>query len=278
MNRKPILIAGLHRSGTTWLAKMLSLPWEVKYISEPFNPNTGLKVFTDWMVYISEANQAKYLPEIEKPFKFRGKFRFNLPALKYWATGLVLGQKRVLIKGVGGAVYSAEWLVKNFDLEMLGIIRHPAAFYASLKRMNWRFDFNNLLKQDDLMKDYLSPFKDKMEKKDMSFAEEAGLLWLVVNYVLDIYVTRNSNWILVRHEDLSANSVDQYQELYRRFGLDFTPQIEKAIRVHSGAGNVSDVSDYKKALILKRDSKSIVKNWQKHLSAGEVEIIRNITG
>ena len=39
-NNQPILIIGLHRSGTTWLAKMLSLPDEIRYVSEPFNPNT----------------------------------------------------------------------------------------------------------------------------------------------------------------------------------------------------------------------------------------------
>lgn len=37
MRKLPILITGAHRSGTTWLGKIVSLSNGVRYIHEPFN-------------------------------------------------------------------------------------------------------------------------------------------------------------------------------------------------------------------------------------------------
>ena len=38
---KPIFLTGTHRSGTTWIAKMLAPPG-IWHLHEPFNPNQGL--------------------------------------------------------------------------------------------------------------------------------------------------------------------------------------------------------------------------------------------
>ena len=37
MHTKPILVTGSHRSGTTWVGKMLAATGSVGYIHEPFN-------------------------------------------------------------------------------------------------------------------------------------------------------------------------------------------------------------------------------------------------
>ncbi|MDO8669180.1 MAG: sulfotransferase [Candidatus Buchananbacteria bacterium] len=277
MTNKPILIIGLHRSGTTWLAKILSLPREVKYISEPFNPNTGLKSFTRWMIYINNNNGDKYFSDIEKLFRFRGDLHFTLPNIKYLANRFWPGQKRILMKGIGGAVFSTNWLVEKFDMQVVAIMRHPAAFYASLKRLNWRFDFDNLLSQSDLMADYLEPFRQLMEKKNMSFSEEAAVLWLCVNYVLDKYIGSHPECIFKRHEDLSLNPIEEFRDIYNKLGLNFNAKIEQQINKFSNSGNKAE-AEKNKAVELKRNSQAIVKNWKKHVSSEEIKIIKDITG
>ncbi|MEK7653528.1 MAG: hypothetical protein AAB358_03545 [Patescibacteria group bacterium] len=272
---KPILVIGSHRSGSTWIGKMISSAKGVVYLSEPFNPKTGLKIFTDWFTYISEKNQDKYLSEIKKLLKFRGGYRLNLPALKYWATGFMLGEKRPLLKDPIASL-SADWLAKNFNLEVLVIIRHPVAFYASLKRVNWRFDFENFLKQKDLMADYLFAFADEMKKPDKSFAEEAGLLWLYLNYVLDKFIQKNPDWVVKRHEDISLNPLVEFKDIYQKFSLEFTPEIEQVIKIYSSDKNPIDVSS-DKSLVLERDSRSLIKNWKKHISEEEISTIKKIT-
>ena len=36
----PILVTGAHRSGTTWVGKMLALAPGIGYVHEPFSPRT----------------------------------------------------------------------------------------------------------------------------------------------------------------------------------------------------------------------------------------------
>ncbi|UCF28983.1 MAG: sulfotransferase family protein, partial [Chloroflexota bacterium] len=61
MQSSPILVTGAHRSGTTWVGKMLAAGRETAYISEPLNvwhrPGV-LRVPTQyWYTYINEDNQ-----------------------------------------------------------------------------------------------------------------------------------------------------------------------------------------------------------------------------
>ena len=62
------------------------------------------------------------------------------------------------------AVFSAAWLARTFGMRVVLSVRHPAAFAASLKRLDWTFDFNQLLAQPLLMRDLLEPFGEQLER------------------------------------------------------------------------------------------------------------------
>ncbi|WP_075261386.1 sulfotransferase [Geobacillus thermocatenulatus] len=47
----PILVTGAHRSGTTFVGKMLSLHPSIGYIQEPFNKDFGVKGIENWFLY-----------------------------------------------------------------------------------------------------------------------------------------------------------------------------------------------------------------------------------
>jgi hypothetical protein len=269
---KPILITGSHRSGSTWVGKMLSLPVSVRYVSEPFNPGYGLKIFKSWFKYIKDDDSRYSLP-ISRALKFRGNYHLTLPALKYFANNLCPLKKRPLVKDPI-ACFSSAWLAQKFDMDVVVLFRHPVAFYISLKRMDWHFDFKNLTNQPDLMIDYLHPLEDLIKKENKSFAQEAAILWLCIYHVLDIYITQNSDWIVKRHEDISNDPVGEFEDLYDKLGLEFTGRIEKKIKKHSSGGK--EKSD--KALNLNRVSTNISKEWTNKVSQEEIDIIKNITG
>ena len=51
--KRPILVTGAHRSGSTWTGKMLALAENAYYLHEPFN--VGLRPdspFEDWFTYL----------------------------------------------------------------------------------------------------------------------------------------------------------------------------------------------------------------------------------
>lgn len=59
-NKKPILVTGSHRSGSTWVGRMLALSPSVGYIHEPFNIRHRHGIckahFEYWFQYICDEN------------------------------------------------------------------------------------------------------------------------------------------------------------------------------------------------------------------------------
>src|SRR5699024_395375 len=50
----PVLVTGIHRSGSTFTGKMLSLNKNVGYIQEPFNQYYGLSLFDTDFKYLTQ--------------------------------------------------------------------------------------------------------------------------------------------------------------------------------------------------------------------------------
>src|SRR5215831_9468235 len=80
----PILVTGAHRSGTTWVGRMLALAPGVGYIHEPFNPRTpaGLSSapFDRYFTVVTTENEGRYLPGLERTVAFR----YDLGAQLRW--------------------------------------------------------------------------------------------------------------------------------------------------------------------------------------------------
>ena len=53
---KPILVTGAHRSGTTWVGKMLALAPGVGYVHEPFNPRFSAGRFDRYFTVVTREN------------------------------------------------------------------------------------------------------------------------------------------------------------------------------------------------------------------------------
>ena len=156
----PILVTGTHRSGTTWVGKMLAADAMTAYISEPLNvlhrPGVFRAKVKYWYQYICEENERDYIPAFEELLEFdyhlwdeirslrsrRDVLRMGRDFLIFY-NGLMRGQ-RLLIKDPF-AVFSAPWFAKHLNSKVVITVRHPAAFASSLKRLNWPFDFQDLL-------------------------------------------------------------------------------------------------------------------------------------
>ncbi|HUH21151.1 MAG TPA: hypothetical protein VLZ09_04715, partial [Gaiellaceae bacterium] len=58
--KRPILVTGAHRSGTTWVGKMLALAPGVGYVHEPFNPRFSAGRFDRYFTVVTRENEARY--------------------------------------------------------------------------------------------------------------------------------------------------------------------------------------------------------------------------
>ena len=295
--RKPILVTGSHRSGSTWVGKMIAASPDVGYIKEPFNlehrPGICSAKFDRWFTYITEENETDFFQAIDRTVHFSYNLQAEIAAIKSLKDFFRLlrdyknfyqyrtAKVRPLLKDPI-AVFSAEWLAKKFDMDVVVLIRHPAAFVSSYTKKNWHFDFKHLLEQPLLMEQHLYPFEKEMQEsttKKYDAVDEASLLWKLIYHVVAKYRDNHQDWIFAKHEDISSNPVDGFQEIFEFLDLDLSDQIKDTIREYSGSQNPSETTKQENLfhLHLKRDSKSNIKNWQNRLSDAEISRIRDNT-
>jgi hypothetical protein len=285
-NRKPILVTGSHRSGTTWIGKMLSINEEIAYIHEPFNIKYGVvrELFDNWFQYISEENAAVHSSKITKLLQYKYPLRQQLkqaPFLPSIGNKLVFGMhklrhRRPLIKDPL-AILSCEWLQKTYNMDVLITVRHPAAFYSSLKVKNWNFDFNNLSNQTHALNTILSPYSElivQYSKNPPNLIDQSILIWNIIHSLINKWKIKHHDWVIIRHEDISRDPLNTFKSLYKNFNLDFNQTVRKNILSTSGSHNPSEQTPGKE---FTRNSKANIFNWKKRLSESEIKNIRDKT-
>ncbi|HLP60140.1 MAG TPA: sulfotransferase [Candidatus Deferrimicrobium sp.] len=292
---RPILITGAHRSGSTWVGQMVAKSPEVCYIFEPFNKDFGpgvcRAVFDTWFPYVTRENEGPYRRCIAEilDYKFhsfkellliRTKSQARLWLENFYRLHMArIKKQRILFKDPI-AFFSAPWLAEVFDFQVVVLIRHPAAFAGSLKRLKWHFPFHDLLKQPLLIEGPLHPFKEEIAgaaQGSPDIIEQAALLWKIIYTRTLAYRQEYPGWIFMRHEDISFDPTGKFKSLYESLGLTFTPGIDRDIREYSAGSNPKERPDGQ-ATFLKRDSKENIAGWKKHMLPGDVERVRQITG
>lgn len=290
--QRPILVTGAHRSGTTWVGKMLAAGGEAAYISEPLNMHHRLGVLRlpthYWYSYISADNEAEYLPALLEMLSFRYHLGVELRSLRSLKDVLRMGRdwniftrgrifhKRPLIKDPF-AVFSAPWFAKRLNCQVVVTVRHPAAFVSSLKRLNWPFKFANLLDQPLLMRDWLADYRQEMESTS---AEDTvtlgGLLWKMIYNAVSEYKKTNPDMLLVHHEELSIAPMEDFETVYQQLGLRFNSKAEQAILKTSHGKNPAEISK-NSAHSIRVDSRLNLENWKRRLTHAEIDCVRAVT-
>lgn len=288
-SQKPILVTGSHRSGSTWVGNMLSIQPAVAYVNEPFNikyhPGTPRPHFEHWYTYVCEENEALHYEYIQDCLTYRSRILQN--TLKYGSMndikkqiryqGRILNarrtRKRPLMKDPL-AVLAVEWLANTFDMEVVLLIRHPAAFVGSLKKANWPHPFDHFLQQPILMEKHLSEFKSEIAKfvqTEQDLVNQGILLWnIIYSMVLKYQASYDQKWIFIKHERISANPLLEFELLYNRLEIPFTNHVENRIAEFSVVKPEDQDS-------LRRDSKTVIKNWQKRLTKNEIACVKEKT-
>ena len=240
----PILVTGSHRSGSTWVGRMLALDPRVGYIMEPFNllhrPGICRAHFKHWFQHVSADDEEDYASAIEDCLNFRYSVAAELVSIRtardmgrmvrdFWifANHRLHGRRALMKDPI--ALFSAGWLSHRFDMDVVVLVRHPAAFAGSLKAAHWPHPFQHFLAQEELIERYLTGFRQEIEEQARNpgdIIDQAILLWNVFHSVIYQYQSEYASWHFLRHEDLSRDPVANYRDLYNELGLEFSARIE----------------------------------------------------
>lgn len=290
----PILVTGSHRSGTTWAGRMLAVSPGVGYVHEPFSPRRwpgwSRRRVPHWYQYVCGENEAEYVRLVEDVVAFRyppetllrvrhARQAFQVAEEAPWALWHRLRGSRPLIKDPI-ALMSAGWLAERFGMQVMVMIRHPAAFAGSLVRLDWpRFDFRNWADQPLFLRDLAKPYEEPIRSFDperQDLIDEAVLLWNVIHHVIEGYRDRHPDWAFVRHEDLAEEPVKGFQGLFERLDLVWDGTAERIIARSSTDEARKEVPAYLHRTV-RRDSRSARWTWARRLTPDQLERVREGT-
>jgi hypothetical protein len=286
----PILITGAHRSGTTWVGKVLAGDPHIAYISEPLHRNHSRGVFDQsidfWYQYICDDNGDQFHSAYQKTIRFDFQIRAGLKDVKNLkaAGKLLINQisfighslqgRRILFKDPF-AVVSVPWFIQRLNAQVIIMVRHPLSFISSLQRLQWQFDFEDLLQQPLLMRDHLEPFREEMiqtNRNKEDIIAQGILLWRMIYFIVDQYRVQKRNIKIVRHEDISITPERIFSEICDYLGVEYSESIKGTVRRSSQAGNPAEVSeDDEHAVYL--DSRANLRNWRKRLNESDINRI-----
>jgi hypothetical protein len=160
------------------------------------------------------------------------------------------------------------------------MIRHPAAFAGSLKRLDWPpFDFGNWAEQPLFLRDLAGPYEAQIRefaKGGGDLIDQAILMWNVIHHVIRAYRQRHPEWSFVRHEDLAEEPLKGFRDLYERLDLVWDRTAETVIRRSSAHQSRREVPAYLHRTV-RRDSRAARWTWLHRLTPEERERIREGT-
>ncbi len=256
---------------------MLALSKNSLIAHEPFNIQpwayalNGLAKY--WFSYAPALPEDAGLEAFSKVLQRRTRKLFLKNQLQHWMPPLRRG--RLIIKDPIAAL-SSDWIAKNFDLDVIVLVRHPAAFAASLKRLGWWHPLEHFLKQTMLMQRHLEPYRAEIASKPQDIVEQAAIIWKCLYSVLFTYLDSNPNWLVRKHEVLSGNPVAELRGLYETLGLEWTATVEENVVRYTRCGNPVDLP---KGTVhqIRRDSVANITRWKETLTEEEIARVYEIT-
>jgi hypothetical protein len=273
---RAIFISGTHRSGTTWVARMLAVPglW---YVHEPFNPNKH--VWNEAFSYVptdgSNENVDRHMDRV-----LRGGFRsaslsgpvdHPLMPLRLLKPPI----RRVMVKDPLACLLTG-YLTRRFDLQSFVLFRHPCGFVASVTRLGWPSAgfLKEFLNRRELMDDYLAPHSSMMERySNEDSIESAAVLHGILNLVLWRQVGSLAiPWF--RFKDLCADPIDRFREIFNLLGLPYSEAVEQQHAKLCLSGSSSS-ADYRPHAVA-RQSQAMAESWRQEIDGPRIQTIREI--
>lgn len=256
-----VLLVGTGRSGTTWVSDVINHKNDYRYLFEPFYPNkVALCSHFRYRQYLRPGDGRREFLEPARRI-LSGRLRND------WVDGhnrVMLARKR-LIKDIR-AHHLMGWLHDHFPgLRMILLLRHPCAVAHSKLKLKWGAPLEEFLGQDELMQDFLSPFRSEIRSAQTVF-EKQVFLWCVENYV-PLKQFRTGELHVAFYENFCTDPQEEVRSLFAYL------QEEPDQRVFEALKRPSVEARKDSAVISGKDPAS---EWKAHVSEGQKRTARDI--
>jgi len=265
-----IFVTGMIRSGTTFLGSVLSHPLSVDYIHEPFN---GAYTLPEGIAlkprYVRPGDMSpaanRFRSHVAKIFSYdigMRSARYDGDPTVRALTKKIVGSRgpfflrlakvnpfhrAALIKDPMAGLTTG-FLNREFGVRPVVIVRHPVSLAASLRRLGWFPELYDFQLQPDVIADFLEAETDILEQTWPNRLLESMAHWRLLHRVLLEQASRHGGWIVITHEELSAEPLSVFRRLYRDLNLPWSASVADKIKsltqrngkVHAQNGRVQD--------------------------------------
>jgi hypothetical protein len=258
-----LLLAGAHRSGTTWIANVANYDGRYRPMYEPFNAwRVPFAKPFPYGLYIRPSDRDETRTSTARAIlsgrvrhvavdRGRGRLAYRKRLIKETYANLFLG-----------------WLRDLFPaLPIVLLLRHPCAVAASRIQLGWASMLGSLLVQPQLVEDHLAPLVDRIVPRDTF--EEHVFNWCIQYYVPLRQFARGSIH-LAFYEELCVDPRGEIGRMFSYLGEKFDEGVFEALSTPSmSAGKESAV---------RIGSANLVEAWRKKVTPDQarqaIEILK----
>jgi len=228
-----VVLAGSHRSGTSWIAEVLTSDDRFRYMWEPFHLRfvPDMKRFARLpRIYLRPDAEARAFYEYARRV-LSGRVRLQRID-RYNTSRLPRGR---LIKDCHANLF-LKWLRVQFpEPPMLFLMRHPCAVAHSARSLDFHKyhlgDHDEYFEQLELMADHLEPFRELIKNTTETF-DRFVLLWCVENYV-PLRQLRRGDALILFYELLCVAPQAYVKPIFDWTGRPYTEEVLKRLQVPS---------------------------------------------
>ncbi len=212
-----VLVAGVGRSGTTWLADLVNYDNAYRVMFEPLHAwkiEAAQVLTANWYLPRGASAPTRVAQYVDAVIHGRVRHRWvDRDNRRVFA-------RRRLIKAIRANLMLG-WLRETYpELRIVLLIRHPLAVYDSRSRLSegweWRPDLAELVQQDALIRDHLSPFTDVIDSVRDDF-EETIVSWCIGHYV-PFRQLEAGEVLIVFYERLVTDPEPELRRLFQYLG------------------------------------------------------------
>jgi hypothetical protein len=276
--RRPILVTGVPRSGTTWLARQLAnAAGSAMTGREPMNPHAkqyGLGGTLDAWARIAQPT-GKQRKVMRAAYRGRTPFVYSRYGHRQWAAPWPW--TRIVVKDPF-AMLSITGLYDATSMLPVLVYRHPGAVLTSYRRMGWSPDLREV-------EAAVSPDqRADPHEHDIQADPVAALAWFwaTVNQIALQDLDRVPGAVVVSHAELASGGAPAMRRLYLACGLGWDDRTESAVRsAGSGEGRAPKARVNAKGKTLhelSRSSSEIADAWRAKVTSEEFTTLDEIAG
>jgi hypothetical protein len=273
-SRRPILVTGVPRSGTTWLARWLAgAPGMALTGREPMNPRGrqyALGHTLDGWARVTSPTP-KQRRALVTSYRGLNPWVYSRYGSRQWAAPLP--GVRLVVKDPF-ALLSIPAVVEHTGAIPLLVYRHPGAVLSSYRRMGWRPDLAEL--QAILVEARSSggPQLPDLPAYGGNEAEAMGRFWATLHDLAlhDLEAT-GTDVVVVAHHELATSGPAGGRMLADRLGVRWNDRLEEELAKESGADGAggSVLHNFDRAPSLVADA------WRAKLGDQEIQDIERVT-